>query len=158
MRSVSNVVHDNGGHTEYTCQDGRVLKIKYLTLAIMSKFEKSLENKAIKTITEMKKILDPEDFREVLNGVIEDINRGRFTFGGPVCTDALNTIQGVSTLMGLMCDISPEEAMQILMIEKDGFRNVFDMVVTESLHGNNDDDSGIDDAPTKEQEEERKNG
>lgn len=138
MRSVSDVLHDKGGHVEFQTKDGKTIKVKYLTLKAMSQYENRLQNRAIRKLTEQKDVLSGELLQELLSKVMDNIASGHYAFGGEICQKSLQTIQGISDLVSILCDISNDDALDILMTDGDAFRIVFDDVVKKSI-GSKDD-------------------
>lgn len=143
MRSVSDVLQNNGGHVEYTTKDGKKLKVKYLTLRAMSQYENCLQNRAIRKLTEQKGVISDDMLSDMMGKLMDNISSGHYAFGGPISQKSLQTLQGIGDLIGTLCDISPDEALDLLIQEGETFRLVFDDVVKKSI-GSKDDVAGED--------------
>lgn len=152
MRSVSDVLQKSGGTVEYQTRDGRKVRISSLTLRHMSEYETRLQNKAIRTLAAQRGVLPDDVWKTMFTELMAGVSKGVYAFGGEVCQSSLGTIGGVVDLMSILCDVTPEEAMDLVANEGDGFRQVFDRVVRDSV-------SGPDDVPSSAAEAEaEKNG
>lgn len=139
MRSVSDVLHNHGGNIEFTTKDGKVLKVQYLTLKGMSQYENKLQNRAIAKLSEQKDVLPKETFNQMFTDVLDKIASGFYAFGSEVCTKSLSTIHGVTDLVSILCDVSPDEALELLVSEGDSFKKLVDDVLRKSI-GSKDDE------------------
>lgn len=139
MRSVSDVLQDKGGHVEFQTKDGKKVVVKYLTLKAMSQYESRLQNRAIRKLTEQKDVLTGDLLQDMLGKLMDNIASGHYAFGGEICQKSLQTIQGISDLISILCDVSNDEALDLLMQDGDAFRVVFDEVVRKSI-GSKDDE------------------
>lgn len=139
MRSVSDVLQDKGGHVEFQTKDGKTIKMKYLTLKSMSQYENRLQNRSIRKLTEQRDVIPADTLTEMMGKVMDNIASGHFAFGGDICQKSLQTIQGISDLISILCDISADDALDLLVAEGDTFRLVFDQVVRKSI-GSKDDE------------------
>jgi hypothetical protein len=54
----------------------------------------------------------------------------------------LATVQGISDLVSCLCDISSDEALELLTNEGEAFRPLFDEVVRKSVSSKDDDGEG----------------
>lgn len=139
MRSVSDVLQDKGGHAEFQTKDGKTIKVKYLTLKAMSQYENRLQNRAIRKLTEQKDVISSDLLQDMLSKIMDNIAAGHYAFGGEICQKSLQTIQGISDLVSILCDVTNDEALDLLMKDGDAFRVVFDEVVRKSI-GSKDDE------------------
>ena len=140
MRSVSDVLHNKGGFTEFPASNGKTYKIKYLTLRAMSQYENKLQNRALKLLAESKPELKKEDFADLFTQLMENIAAGVYSFGGETCSKSLTTIQGITDLISILCEINSDEAMELLLNDGTNFKVVFDEVVRKSINSKDDDD------------------
>lgn len=140
MRSVSDVLHNHGGNVEYTTSKGQVLKVKYLTLKGMSQYENKLQNRAIAKLSEQKDILPKETFNQMFTELLDKTASGFYAFGSEVCTKSLSTIHGVTDLISILCDVTADDALQLLVDEGDVFKKIIDDVLRKSI-GSKDDDN-----------------
>lgn len=138
MRSVSDVLQNKGGHVEYTTKDGKNIKVKYLTLKAMSQYENRLQNRAIKKLTEQKDAIPSDLMQDMLGKVMDNIASGHYAFGGEICQKSLQTIQGISDLISILCDVGNDEALDLLVGENDTFKMVLDEVVRKSISSKDD--------------------
>ena len=67
------MLHNSGGLTEYTCKNGKVLKIKYLDLKAMSEYENRLQNKAVQKLNEHRNIMDKQFFSDMFKDLLDRI-------------------------------------------------------------------------------------
>lgn len=139
MRSVSDVLQNKGGHAEYKTQDGRDIKIKYLTLKCMSEYENRLQNRAIAKLAAQKAVVPADIFKELFADLMKSIADGTYAFGGEVASKSLTTMQGIADLISVLTDLPPDEALDLLVTDGDGFKAVFDEVVRKSI-GSHDDE------------------
>lgn len=140
MKSISDVVQNHGGHFEYVTKEGKVLKIKYLTLKVMSQFESKLQNQAIKDLAAQKGVIPEKILTELFKDLMKDIQSGKFAFGGDVCSDNLSTPKGIASLLALLCDVSDDEALETLLGEGEKFKEVFNAVVRASMSNPEEDE------------------
>lgn len=139
MRSVSDVLHNHGGTTEYTTKSGKQLKIKYLTLKGMSEYENALQNRAINKLAQQANIIPQATFDKMFSDLLDRIASGAYAFGSELCTKSLGTVNGVTDLVSIMCGISNDEALDLLISEGDHFRKIIDEVLRKSISSNDDD-------------------
>lgn len=144
MRSVSDCLHNTGSLTEYTCKNGKVLKIKYLDLKAMSEYENRLQNRAIKKLNEHKDIMDKAMFSDMFKELLDRISQGHYAFGNELCTATLKTIHGITDLMSILCDITPDEAAEFVMTEGEGLKQVFAHVLNKSYSSPDDENATVD--------------
>jgi len=142
LRTVSDVLHNAGGNVEYTTKDGKVIKIKYLTLKTMSVYENRLQNRAIKKFADQKDVIPSDIFKNMFGDLMDKIASGDYAFGGEICSKSLATVQGISDLVSCLCDISSDEALELLTNEGEAFRPLFDEVVRKSVSSKDDDGEG----------------
>lgn len=141
MRTISDVFHNKGGTTEYTCKDGKVLKVQYLTLKNMSEYENKLQNRTLKTLTEQRNAIPEDIFKELFGEILDKIASGGYAFGGELCTASLNTITGIADLFSILCSITPDEAMHVISEEGDALKMLFDEVIRKSVGSKDDEDA-----------------
>lgn len=132
MRTLSDVVGSHGGGIEYTSDSGLKVTVMPMNLKIMSRYEKWLESKALATCMELKN-LDAKLFREAFKATSDNIIKGAYAFGGELCQESLNTPNGIGKLVSLMCGISEEQALDIVINDGESFRNVLDLAIKQSL-------------------------
>jgi hypothetical protein len=143
MRSISDVLHNTGSLTEYTCKNGNVLKIKYLDLKAMSEYENRLQNKAIKKLNEHKDIMDKAMFSDMFKELLDRISQGHYAFGNELCTATLKTIHGITDLLSILCSITPDEAADLILTEGEGLKQVFGHVLNKSYSSPDDEKSTV---------------
>ena len=129
---------NNGGNFEFTTREGRVITIKFLTLRTMGQYESRLQNRAIKQLSEMRDIIKGDVFDKMFSELLDKITSGHYAFGSELCQKSLSTVNGISELVGILCDITPDEAIDILMEEGEAFRTVFDQVIKASITNKDD--------------------
>lgn len=136
-------MQNKGGITEYTCKDGKVLKVQYLTLKNMAEYENKLQNRTIKTLTDQRNVIPDDIFKELFKDLLDNIAAGSYAFGGELCTASLNTIAGIADLFSILCSITPDEAMHVITEEGDALKMLFDEVVRKSVGSKDDEDLGV---------------
>jgi hypothetical protein len=137
------VLHNSGGLTEYTCKNGKVLKIKYLDLKAMSDYENKLQNKAIAKLNEHRASMDKQFFSDMFKELLDRISQGHYAFGGELCTATLKTIHGITDLLSILCNIPPEEAVDLIMSEGEGLKQVFAHVLNKSYSSPDDENATV---------------
>lgn len=142
MRTVSDVLGNSGGNFEFTTKAGKLLKIKFLNLKTMSSYEAKLQNKAIKLLSDQRKEIPEDIFSDMFSKTMDKIASGSYAFGGDICQKSLSTVSGIGDLISLLCDVTPDEAIELLMTEGDSFKIVFDEVVRRSISSPEDDTNG----------------
>lgn len=143
MRTISDVLQNKGGLTEYTTKRNQVLKIEYLTLKNMSLYETRLQNRAIKQLVDQRSVIPEDMYKELFKDLLKNIQQGQYAFGSEICNQSLNTIQGVSDLFSVLSGITPDEAMQVITEEGETIKLLFDEIVSKSI-------GSPDDAPSEE--------
>lgn len=108
----------------------------------MSTYESKLQNKAVKTLADMKNILDHETWNHMFSELMDKISAGHYAFGSELASKTLTTINGISDLVGILCDISPDDAIDVIIKEGESFKKVFDHVIKSSVSSPDDDDTG----------------
>lgn len=109
----------------------------------MSEYEHRLQNKAIKALAAQKDTLSAELWSDMFSKLMDKITAGDYAFGGEIASKSLNTVNGVTELISILCSISQEDAMKLVLEEKEGFRTVFDSVIRQSVSSPDDgDESG----------------
>jgi hypothetical protein len=141
VRSVSDVLQNVGGHVEFTTKDGKAIKVKYLTLKAMSEYENRLQNRAIRKLTEQRDVIPADIFSEMFSKLMDDIASGHYAFGGEICQKSLRTVDGVANLMSVLCGVSADEAIDLLVKEGDAFKTIFDEVVKKSIGSKDDEET-----------------
>lgn len=137
------MLHNSGGLTEYTCKNGKVLKIKYLDLKAMSDYENKLQNKAIAKLNEHRASMDKQFFSDMFKELLDRISQGHYAFGGELCTATLKTIHGITDLLSILCNIPPEEAVDLIMSEGEGLKQVFAHVLNKSYSSPDDENATV---------------
>jgi hypothetical protein len=113
-----------------------------MDLKAMSTYESKLQNKAVKTLADMKNILDHETWNHMFSELMDKISAGHYAFGSELASKTLTTINGISDLVGILCDISPDDAIDVIIKEGESFKKVFDHVIKSSVSSPDDDDTG----------------
>lgn len=104
----------------------------------MGQYESRLQNRAIKQLSEMRDIIKGDVFDKMFSELLDKITSGHYAFGSELCQKSLSTVNGISELVGILCDITPDEAIDILMVEGEAFRTVFDQVIKASITNKDD--------------------
>jgi hypothetical protein len=99
----------------------------------MSKYENKLQNKAIAKLAEQKDVIPKDLFTQMFSDLMDKISTGTYAFGGDVCNKSLNTLSGISDLIGILCSVDSEEAMRLLIDEGESFKIAFDHIVSKSI-------------------------
>jgi hypothetical protein len=133
MRTVSDVLQNHGGHVEFTTKEGKTVKVKYLTLKAMSEYENKLQNKAIRQLAQQKDAIPSDMYMKMFSELMDNVAVGHYAFGSELCSKSLTTIQGISSLISILCDVSEDEALELLTNNQDDFKLVFDEVVRKSI-------------------------
>lgn len=141
MRTLSESVGAHGGAIEYIDKAGKKVYVSPLTLKMMSRYEKYLESKALQNCLELKNV-DGRLFREAFQATNHSILKGDFAFGGPIAQESLQTTNGIAKLVALMAGITDEYALTLIVEEGEGFREVLDLAVKQSLPQKEDGDEG----------------
>lgn len=142
MRSVSDVLQNRGGTTEYVTRDGKSIPVQYLTLRHMSQYETRLQNRAIRTLSSQRDAMPEDVFSKMFADLMDRIAAGAYAFGGEVANRSLGTVQGVCDLVSILCGVSDEQAMELLVNEGEPFKVLFDEVVRKSVGSRDDEGSG----------------
>lgn len=138
MRSVSDVLQNKGGLTEFVTKDGKAVKIQYLTLKNMSEYENKLQNRAIAKLAEQRDVIPADIFSKMFSELMDKIASGDYAFGNEICSKSLATVNGIADLVGILCNVSPDDAIYLLTEEGDAFRPIFDEVVRKSISSKDD--------------------
>jgi len=139
MRTLTDALHNHGGTTEYTTKDGKVLKVRFLDLRGMSEYECRLQNRAMKKLTEQKEHISKETFNEMFSQLLDKIATGHYAFGSELCAKSLPTVQGITDLVSIMCNVTTDDALDLLITEGDAFKMLIDNVLRKSI-GSKDDE------------------
>lgn len=75
-----------------------------LTNRVKAQFEDWLEAQARKRVFAMREHLEPEEFRESMQAVVESCASGALSWGGAACQSALKQVPGVAKLLALLAN------------------------------------------------------
>jgi|LakMenEpi03Aug12_release.lakeMendotaPanAssembly.Ray.scaffolds.fasta_scaffold303378_3 hypothetical protein len=141
MRTLSDSLGAHGGSLEYTDKTGKKVSVSALNLKMMSRYEKWLESRALQNCLELKNV-DSKLFREAFQATNQSILKGDFAFGGPIAQESLQTSSGVGKLVSLMCSITEDHAMTLILEEGEAFRVVLDLAIKQSMPQKDDEEQG----------------
>jgi len=133
MRTVSDVLQNEGGHVEYVARDGKTIAVRYLSLKAMSEYENRLQNRAIRKLAEQRGAIPNDTFDKLFGDLMDRIASGAYAFGSELCSRSLATVQGVADLTSILCGLEPEDALRLIVAEGEPFRRLFDEVVRKSI-------------------------
>lgn len=105
----------------------------------MSEYENKLQNRAIRQLAQQKDSIPQDIYVKMFSDLMDNIAVGHYAFGSELCSKSLTTIQGITSLIGILCDVTEDEALELLTNNQDDFKIVFDEVVRKSI-GSKDDE------------------
>lgn len=71
--------------------DDKTYKIAPWTYEIQGLFEKYLQEKAVQSVRDMKGVLPPDEYKQVLRETVRDITAGAYSFGSETVATALSS-------------------------------------------------------------------
>ena len=132
LRTVSETIGAQAGGLTFTARDGQTHRVRPLDLALMGRFEKWLESRALKAVIDHKATFG-DSFQDAISAVSSDIIAGRYAFGGPDCQRALQSPAGMIALVGLMLNVDDIRARHLVTNEAEELKVVVDRMVQESM-------------------------
>jgi hypothetical protein len=132
LRTVSETIGNHAGGLTFTARDGQTHRVRPLDLALMGRFEKWLESRALKAVIDHRETFGGA-FQEAVSAVSSDIIAGRYAFGGPDCQRALQSAQGMIALVGLMLGVDDIRARYLVTNEAEELKVVVDQMIQESM-------------------------
>lgn len=121
------------GGMEFRASNGKVYTIRRVTVGDIAKIEGWLEGRAYESVRKMQGVVPNPVLVELAQNVANQVSSGKYAFGGEACNQAMNTIAGGVKLASIMCDISEDEAIQILTSDTAGFMSALNAVMGRSM-------------------------
>ena len=131
INTVSDVLGNSGEPLEWTGSNGNKYQLSLINLKSQSKIERMIESDAIESIKAHRELIGEEEYGRQISKILRDISQGRYSFGGELCQDSLETIKGVSALVAVIFNVSREEAIELVANEPET-KNVMEMVTQRS--------------------------
>lgn len=131
INTVSDVLGNSGEPLEWTGSNGKKYQLSLINLKSQSKIERMIESDAIESIKAHRELIGEEEYSKQISKILRDISQGRYSFGGELCQDALETIKGVSALVAVIFNVGREEAIELVANEPET-KNVMEMVTQRS--------------------------
>ena len=132
INTVSDVLGSSGEAMEWKSSSGKSYKLSLMNLKGQSKIERMIESDALNALSAHKELIGPEEYHKQLTKTLRDISQGKYSFGGELCQEALQTIKGVSALVSAIFNVDRDEALTLLTSEPE-VKEVISMVTERSF-------------------------
>lgn len=132
IHTLSDSLGQSGGAIEWVCSKGNKYKISLLTLEKQSELERALERRALEKIKAHREFLGDDEYHSQIASILESIKNGDYIFGGKLSSEALRTLWGISTLLSILANVTPDEA-SVLINENSEISSLIEMVVERSF-------------------------
>lgn len=132
IHTLSDSLGGSGAPIEFICSRGDKYKFSLLTLGKQSEFERALESRELARLRDLREALGEEEYKAQVKELLREFKHGEYAFGGENCSDALSSLWGVSTLIGILGGISSEQAHTLIQ-ENVELRELIEMIIERSF-------------------------
>jgi len=130
--TTSDVLGSSGAKIEWVDAKGKTYQVSLLTLEKQSAYERWLEREAVKSVKNVRDLLDQDEYNSALDRCLGEISSGKYIFGGDVAQESLGTFRGMVAMIAILFGISNEEALELTKENKD-LPKIIENVITRSF-------------------------
>lgn len=130
--TLSDTLGGSGAPIEFVCSRGNKYKFGLLTLGKQSEFERALESRELTRLKGLREALGEDEYKAQVKDLLKEFKHGEYSFGGEKCSDALSSLWGISTLIGILGGIDAEDAHTLIQ-ENTEIRDVIEMIIERSF-------------------------
>lgn len=130
--TLSDTLGGSGAPIEFVCSKGDKYKFSLLTLGKQSEFERAIEARELGRLKALRESLGDEEYKEQVKDLLKEFKHGEYAFGSDNCSDALSSLWGVSTLIGILGNISSDKAHELIQ-ENIELRELIEVIIERSF-------------------------
>lgn len=132
IHTLSDTLGGSGAPIEFVCSRGDKYKFSLLTLGKQSEFERAIESRELNRLRALRESLGDDEYKEQVKELLREFKHGEYAFGSDNCSDALSSLWGVSTLIGILGGISSDKAHGLIQ-ENVELRDLIEIIIERSF-------------------------